>query len=105
MSDRGIPLTYRHVHGFGSHTFSFWNAKDERFWVKFHLRTEQGVRTLTHAEACHAIERGLPALAPLRNKGARSAQFVREALPRPRKSILNSGFNFRLLPTQTKSAQ
>ncbi len=36
MSDRGIPYSYRHMHGFGSHTFSFINAANERFWVKFH---------------------------------------------------------------------
>ncbi|MCK7489920.1 MAG: catalase, partial [Anaerotruncus sp.] len=42
MSDRGIPATYRHMHGFGSHTFSFINAKNERYWVKFHLKTPAG---------------------------------------------------------------
>ncbi len=51
MSDRGIPASYRHMHGFGSHTFSLLNAKNERFWVKFHFRTQQGIRNLTDAEA------------------------------------------------------
>jgi catalase len=51
MSDRGIPATYRHMHGFGSHTFSMVNARGERFWVKYHLRSEQGIRTLTDQEA------------------------------------------------------
>ena len=51
MSDRGIPLSYRHMHGFGSHTFSFINAKNERHWVKFHFRTQQGIKNLTDAEA------------------------------------------------------
>src|SRR3990172_4803053 len=51
MSDRGIPYSYRHMHGFGSHTFSFINGKNERFWVKFHLHTQQGIRNLTDAEA------------------------------------------------------
>ncbi|WP_409462765.1 catalase [Amycolatopsis sp. GA6-003] len=51
MSDRGIPKTYRHMHGFGSHTFSFLNAVGERHWVKFHLRTQQGIENLTDAEA------------------------------------------------------
>ncbi|NLV42228.1 MAG: catalase [Candidatus Hydrogenedentes bacterium] len=51
MSDRGIPLSYRHMHGFGSHTFSMINAANERVWVKFHLRTEQGIKNLTDAEA------------------------------------------------------
>ncbi|WP_461535120.1 catalase [Spongorhabdus nitratireducens] len=51
MSDRGIPATYRHMHGFGSHTFSFINADNERFWVKFHFKSQQGIRNLTDAEA------------------------------------------------------
>lgn len=51
MSDRGLPASYRHMHGFGSHTFSFINAQNERFWVKFHFRTEQGIKNLTDAEA------------------------------------------------------
>lgn len=51
MSDRGIPATYRHMHGFGSHTFSLINAKNERFWVKFHLKSQQGIRNLTDDEA------------------------------------------------------
>ncbi|WP_150138680.1 catalase [Candidatus Enterovibrio escicola] len=51
MSDRGIPRTYRHMHGFGSHTFSFINADNERFWVKFHLETQQGIENLTDQEA------------------------------------------------------
>ena len=51
MSDRGIPASYRHMHGFGSHTFSLINAKKQRFWVKFHLKTQQGIKNLTDAEA------------------------------------------------------
>ena len=51
MSDRGIPASYRHMHGFGSHTFSLLNAKNERFWVKFHFKTQQGIRNLTDEEA------------------------------------------------------
>ena len=51
MSERGIPASYRHMHGFGSHTYSFWNAKGERFWVKFHFKTQQGIKNLTDAEA------------------------------------------------------
>jgi len=51
MSERGIPASYRHMHGFGSHTFSLFNAKNERFWVKFHLVCQQGIKTLTDAEA------------------------------------------------------
>ncbi|MGD9537099.1 MAG: catalase [Alphaproteobacteria bacterium] len=55
FSDRGLPKSYRHMHGFGSHTYSFINAKDERFWVKFHLKTQQGIATLTDAEAAAIV--------------------------------------------------
>ena len=51
MSERGIPLSYRHMHMFGSHTFSLINAENERYWVKFHFHTEQGIKNLTDAEA------------------------------------------------------
>lgn len=51
MSDRGIPATYRHMHGFGSHTFSFINAEQVRYWVKFHFKCQQGIKNLTDAEA------------------------------------------------------
>ncbi|QBL09440.1 catalase [Rheinheimera sp. D18] len=51
MSDRGIPRSYRHMHGFGSHTFSFINAANERFWVKFHFKCQQGIENLSNAEA------------------------------------------------------
>ncbi|HLR55205.1 MAG TPA: catalase [Actinomycetales bacterium] len=55
MSDRGIPASYRHMHGFGSHTFSFINDKNERSWVKFHFRTQQGIKNLTDAEAAAVV--------------------------------------------------
>jgi len=51
MSDRGIPYSYRHMHGFGSHTFSMINAANERVWVKFHFHTRQGIKNLTDQEA------------------------------------------------------
>jgi catalase len=51
MSDRGIPASYRHMHGFGSHTFSLINAANERFWCKFHFKCRQGIKNLTDAEA------------------------------------------------------
>ena len=51
MSDRGIPKSFRHMHGFGSHTFSMINAANERTWVKFHFRTRQGIANLTDEEA------------------------------------------------------
>lgn len=55
MSDRGIPASYRHMHGFGSHTYSFYNAANERIWVKFHLRTLQGIKNLTDQEAADIV--------------------------------------------------
>jgi catalase len=51
MSERGIPASYRNMHGFGSHTFSMFNAKNERHWVKFHWVCQQGIKNLTDAEA------------------------------------------------------
>ncbi|MCO6465097.1 MAG: catalase [Bradyrhizobiaceae bacterium] len=51
MSDRGLPASYRTMHGFGSHTFSFINANNERHWVKFHWVCQQGIKNLTDAEA------------------------------------------------------
>ncbi|MEG2139861.1 MAG: catalase [Bilophila sp.] len=51
MSDRGIPASYRHMHGFGSHTFSFISPDNQRYWVKFHLTTQQGIKNLTDQEA------------------------------------------------------
>jgi catalase len=50
FGDRGIPATLRHMDGFGSHTFQWVNARGERFWVKFHFKTQQGIRTLTSEE-------------------------------------------------------
>lgn len=47
MSDRGIPATFRHMHGFGSHTFKWTNAAGESVWVKYHFKTEQGIKNLT----------------------------------------------------------
>ena len=51
FSDRGIPQSPRFMHGFGSHTYSFINAQNERFWVKFHFRTQQGIKYQTNREA------------------------------------------------------
>jgi len=73
MSDRGTPYGYRHMHGFGSHTFSMINEKNERVWVKFHLKTKQGIKNFSNEDAvsmagknpdfaqedlCSAIENG-----------------------------------------------
>ena len=51
MGDRGLPRTWRHMNGYGSHTYMFVNAAGERFWVKFHFHTNQGVQGWTGAEA------------------------------------------------------
>ena len=51
MGDRGIPGSWRHMHGFGSHTYQWINAAGERFWVKYHFRTNQGIRNFTPDEA------------------------------------------------------
>jgi catalase len=51
MSDRGTPASYRFMNGYGSHTFSFINAANERFWVKFHFKTAQGIKNFTNEEA------------------------------------------------------
>lgn len=51
MSDRGIPATYRYMHGFGSHTFSLYNSDNQRHWVKFTLKSHQGIKNLTDQEA------------------------------------------------------
>lgn len=51
MSDRGIPRSYREMNGFGSHAYSFISGQNERFWVKFHFKTQQGIANLTDDEA------------------------------------------------------
>lgn len=51
MSDRGIPKGFRNMHGFGSHTYAMINENNERVWVKFHFRTEQGIENYTPDEA------------------------------------------------------
>lgn len=48
MSDRGIPASYRMMHGYGSHTFKWVNAAGEQFWVKYHFKTNQGVHNLSN---------------------------------------------------------
>jgi catalase len=51
FSDRGLPQGYRHVNGYGSHTYSLINENGERFWVKFHFKNMQGIKTWTNREA------------------------------------------------------
>ncbi|WP_170019055.1 catalase [Campylobacter sp. RM16190] len=55
MSDRGIPASYRTMHGFGSHTYSLINKDGERFWVKFHFKSRQGIKNLTNKEAADIV--------------------------------------------------
>lgn len=59
MSDRGTPYGYRHMHGFGSHTFSFINNDNERFYVKFHFITAQGIKNFTDSEAAEMKSKDL----------------------------------------------
>ncbi|GJL57062.1 MAG: catalase [Nitrospirales bacterium] len=56
FSDRGIPKSFRHMNGYGSHTFSFWNTKSERFWFKWHFKTNQGIQCLTNEEAGEIVK-------------------------------------------------
>jgi catalase len=51
MTDRGTPRTYRHMNGYGSHTFLWLNEAGEQFWVKYHFKTEQGIENFTDSEA------------------------------------------------------
>jgi len=51
MGDRGIPKTYRHMNGYSSHTYMWVNAAGEKFWVKYHFKTDQGIDFLTQEEA------------------------------------------------------
>lgn len=53
FSERGIPNGYRHMHGYGANTYSFIDSEDNRVWVKFHLKTEQGIENLTPHEQNH----------------------------------------------------
>ncbi len=55
MGDRGLPRNYRQIHGFGSHTYSFYNDAGERFWVKFHFKSLQGITFYTDEEAAQVV--------------------------------------------------
>jgi len=55
MSDRGLPNSFRQMNGYGSHTYSFYNAAGERFWVKFHFKTLQGIGFFTDEEAAKIV--------------------------------------------------
>ncbi len=51
MGDRGIPKTWRHMNGYGSHTYLWENAGGEKFWIKYHFKTDQGIEFLTQSDA------------------------------------------------------
>jgi hypothetical protein len=55
MGDRGLPISPMHMNGYGSHAYSFINAKRERCWVKFHFKTQQGIKFYTNREAEEVI--------------------------------------------------
>ena len=55
MSDRGLPASYRHMDGFGSHAFSFIDNEGKRTWCKFHFKTQQGIKNLTDQEAANVV--------------------------------------------------
>jgi len=51
FSDRGTPKSHRHMNGYGSHTFKWYNEKGQYFWVKYHFKTDQGIQNLTREES------------------------------------------------------
>lgn len=55
FSDRGTPATYRHMNGYSSHTFKWYNAKGKSFWVQYHFKTDQGIKNLTREEATRLV--------------------------------------------------
>jgi catalase len=57
MSDRGLPISPMHMNGYGSHTYSLWNEQGQRYWVKFHFKTQQGHKHFTNAEAVEVVGR------------------------------------------------
>ncbi len=57
FSDRGLPIGVRHINGYGSHTYSFINKQNDRFWVKFHFKTMQGHKHWTNADAAEVVGR------------------------------------------------
>ncbi|WP_392673522.1 catalase [Streptomyces sp. LN785] len=57
MGDRGIPASYRHMNGYGSHTYQWTNAEGEAFFVKYHFKTNQGVRSLSGEQAAELVGR------------------------------------------------
>ncbi len=81
FGDRGIPASYRRMDGFGSHTFQWVNAKGESVWVKYHFKTDQGIKCLTAQEA--ARRSPLPMAGPISSLPSmvnfRSGRYCRRA--------------------------
>ena len=61
MGVRGLPRTWRNLNGYGSHTYMWINARGEKFWVKYHFHTRQGMAFFTNAEAAAMAETKLRA--------------------------------------------
>jgi len=57
FSDRGLPKIFPHMNGYGSHTYSFINARNEHFWVKFYFQAPQGIRCMTYEGSAKIIYR------------------------------------------------
>jgi catalase len=89
FSDRGLPQGYRHMNGYGSHTYSFVNAANERFWVKFHFKNLLGHRHWTNDEAAAIVgadresaQRDL--YEAISRAGASASRSCRSSMPRRR---------------------
>jgi len=83
MSDRGLPKSLRHVNGYGSHTYSFINARNERFWVKFHFKTLQGIQFMTNAEAEAVVAKDPREFAARFVRGHRAGRISQVEIPGP----------------------
>ena len=98
MSDRGTPRSWRTMHGYGSHTFLWVNAVGERFWVKYHLKTVQGIDNFTAAEAAAMTADG-PRLPPARpTRGDRARRRARVARSRCRSCRSRTPPSYRFNP-------
>ncbi|HVA37442.1 MAG TPA: catalase [Candidatus Dormibacteraeota bacterium] len=51
FGDRGTPAGFQHMNGYGSHTFMWHNAAGKACWVKYHFKTDLGVKNFTREEA------------------------------------------------------
>ncbi|KAJ1737139.1 catalase A [Coemansia sp. Benny D160-2] len=51
MSDRGIPDGFRHMHGYSSHSLKLVKEDGSYVYVKWHFRTEQGIKNILPEDA------------------------------------------------------